>query len=193
MILISTAIVILHEIYGINDFMLDQIKYYEQRGFTVYCPNLLKRASFSYQEAEQAYEHYYAHYSEIKNFTFNYYIEKISQLHEAVYLLGFSVGGTLAWLCSDELECAGVIACYGSRIRDHLQIMPKCRTLLLFSQEPAFSIEKTVKSLEGKQNTTVRLFTAKHGFLDSYSANYHPETAKAAQQEIICFLNETFE
>jgi dienelactone hydrolase len=62
-----------------------------------------------------------------------------------------------------------------------------------FSQEPAFSIEKTVKSLEGKQNTTVRLFTAKHGFLDSYSANYHPETAKAAQQEIICFLNETFE
>lgn len=36
MILISTAIVILHEIYGINDFMLDQIKYYEQRGFTFY-------------------------------------------------------------------------------------------------------------------------------------------------------------
>lgn len=113
MILISTAIVILHEIYGINDFMLDQIKYYEQRGFTVYCPNLLKRTSFSYQEAEQAYEYYYAHYSEIKNFTFNY-IEKISQLHESVYFLGFSVGGTLAWLCSDEMECTGVIACSAS-------------------------------------------------------------------------------
>lgn len=192
MILISTAIVILHEIYGINDFMLDQIKYYEQKGFTVYSPNLLNRASFSYQEAEQAYEYYYAHYSEIKNFTFNY-IKKISQLHETVYLLGFSVGGTLAWLCSDEMECAGVIACYGSRIRDHLQIMPKCRTLLLFSQEPAFSIEKTVRKLEGKQHTAVHLFTAKHGFLDSYSANYNPEAAKAAQQEIICFLNETFE
>ena len=81
MILISTAIVILHEIYGINDFMLDQIKYYEQRGFTVYCPNLLKRASFSYQEAEQAYEHYYAHYSEIKNFT----------LVLVAHLLGFVV------------------------------------------------------------------------------------------------------
>lgn len=189
MIFISRAILLLHEIYGINDFMMKQSEYFEKAGFTVYCPNLLKRPAFSYQEAEQAYDYYYSQdYSKMTSYIFEY-IEQLSKLHEQLFVLGYSVGGTLAWLCSEKAECSGVIACYGSRIRDQLQIVPKCKTLLLFSQEATFSIEELAVELRKKQNTSVHLFDAGHGFLDPFSISHNQILAEKAQEEILEFLN----
>lgn len=177
----------LHEIYGVNDFMCDQIDYFEKMGFYVYCPNFLARAPFSYQEAEQAYAYYYSLNQADMRKRVADLIEELTMLHEFVYVIGYSVGGTLAWLCSKEESCDGVIACYGSRIRDHLKITPTCKTLLLFSQESAFSVEPLVLDLNKKQHVTARLFEAEHGFLDSYSSNYNEDVAREAQREIDCF------
>lgn len=169
--------------------MMEQSEYFEKAGFTVYCPNLLKRPAFSYQEAEQAYDYYYSQdYSKMTSYIFEY-IEQLSKLHEQLFVLGYSGGGTLAWLCSGKVECSGVIACYGSRIRDHLQIVPKCETLLLFAQETTFSVEKLVTELGEKQNTIVQLFEADHGFLDPFSSNYIQDMTEKAQTEILEFFN----
>lgn len=169
--------------------MKERSDYFEKAGFTVYCPNLLKRPVFSYQEADQAYEYYYSQdYSKMTTYIFEY-IEQLSKLHEQLFVLGCSVGGTLAWLCSEKAECSGVIACYGSRIRDHLQIVPKCKTLLLFSQEITLPVEELVTELGEKQNASVQLFEADHGFLDPYSSSYNQVLAEKAQTEILEFFN----
>ena len=44
----QAAIIMLHEIYGINPFIKTLAAEYQQQGFAVYCPNLLKREAFSY-------------------------------------------------------------------------------------------------------------------------------------------------
>ncbi|MGG5372513.1 dienelactone hydrolase family protein [Enterococcus sp. AZ196] len=185
---ISKAILILHEIYGVNDFINDQIHYFDALGFHVYCPNLLKRPAFSYQEAEAAYNYFYSQdHSEMQSNISNA-VDRLSRIHEAVFVIGYSVGGTLAWLCSDNINCTGVIACYGSRIRDHVQLMPKCKTLLLFSQEAGFSVRQLASKLANKPTVFIREFNAAHGFLDPSSANYCEHAAKEAQREILRFL-----
>lgn len=67
-----SAIIVLHEIYGINSFIEDTCAEYRQKGFDVYCPYLLGR-TFSYYEKEMAYEFFYSNsgldkYTEIIQF-----------------------------------------------------------------------------------------------------------------------------
>lgn len=37
------AIIVLHEIYGINNFISTQCLWYEHMGFDVLCPNMIER------------------------------------------------------------------------------------------------------------------------------------------------------
>ncbi|WKY46240.1 dienelactone hydrolase family protein [Eubacteriaceae bacterium ES2] len=43
----------MHEIYGINSFIHSICRYYQNKGFDVFYPNLLKREVFSYQEEKK--------------------------------------------------------------------------------------------------------------------------------------------
>lgn len=63
----------------------------------------------------------------MKNIGFAYPSERIKHLiHEIrneynrIYVLGYSVGATTAWLCSEE-KCDGVIGYYGSRIKNKIR------------------------------------------------------------------------
>lgn len=51
-------IIILHEIYGGNDFIKQVSVGLEAKGFDTYVPNLIDRASFCYEDSEKAYEFY---------------------------------------------------------------------------------------------------------------------------------------
>ncbi|HEX3021809.1 MAG TPA: dienelactone hydrolase family protein, partial [Lachnospiraceae bacterium] len=55
----STAILVLHEIYGINSFIKDICAQYHKEGFDVYSPNLYgNEKCFSYENAEEAYRYF---------------------------------------------------------------------------------------------------------------------------------------
>ena len=87
------------------------------------------------------------------------------------FLLGFSVGATVAWLCSElENGVDGVICYYGSRIRGYQNIMPKCPSLLLFAQEEKlFNASELVNILNKKEFVSAHVIKGKHGFSDPYS------------------------
>ncbi len=183
------AIIILHEIYGINSFIEDQCRSYSRKGFDVYCPDLLKRPAFSYDESEKAY----AYYMQTVGFDrFGELAERIAEIkknYDTLILLGFSAGATLAWKCSQRTECDGIIACCGSRIRDDLDLQPSCPTLLLFAKTDSFDVEATVRRLKGRPKVTIELFDAAHGFQNPYSEDYDNASAKSAQAVIDSFLS----
>ena len=55
----SKCVILLHEIYGINDHIKHYANLLFQKGFDVYVPNLLQRSiPFSYEEEEVAYENF---------------------------------------------------------------------------------------------------------------------------------------
>ncbi len=186
----DTAIVVLHEIYGINRHIHDICNRYGQDGYDVYCPNLIGREPFDYAEQEQAYRHFYdcggfAHKERIKRV-----LKRIRPYYTRIILLGFSVGATLAWLCSELNLCDKVICCYGSRIRDYLTVTPIIPVLLLFAQEDSFNVQAVADTLRGEHITT-RLYEAGHGFLDPYCESYHQASAELAWQTINRFIEDS--
>lgn len=174
------VVIILHEIYGINDHILSVCKYYREIGFNVICPNLLGLDSpFTYEEEEKAYEYF------MKNIGFELAAKKVTETivnakekHKHVILVGFSIGATIAWLCSEkEPKCEAVIGYYGSRIRNHINVIPKCKTLLIFAaEEKSFNVMELEVRLKEKVNTMVYVLPGKHGFIDKFSKRYDEES-----------------
>lgn len=186
----TTAMVILHEIYGINDFIREQGQMYYQMGFDVYCPNLLNRTPFLYTQSDVAYQYFREHVGFTIEQTIKPFMQLLQKKYDKVILLGFSAGATIAWRCSEDTPCNGIIACYGSRIRDYLEVSPVCPTLLLFAKHDSFPVLATVQQLQEKANLEVKIFAASHGFFDQYTAHYHQEQAIQAQGWINQFLQK---
>lgn len=181
------AIILLHEIYGKNRFMDAQCQFFQGLGFHVCCPDFLNGKVFSYEETDSAYACFYANAGRACRLVWAL-LGRLHKEYEAVYLVGYSAGAAIAWQCSENADCAGVAAFYGSRIRDHLYITPRCPTLLLFAGQDSFDVPSVMKALAAKPNTRLALFPAAHGFYDPYAAAFDPIAAAAAEKELVAFL-----
>lgn len=190
----DSVIIVLHEIYGINQHILKVCEYYKNVGFDVICPNLLNVVKpFDYEHEEDAYEYF------MKNVGFDAATEKVRDLiiqskqkYKHVFLLGFSIGATIAWLCSDEEPiCEGIIGYYGSRIRNYFNITPKCRTLLIFAtEEKSFDVMELACTIEKKVNVEIHVLFGKHGFSDPFSDKYYEQSGQDAAKLVDNFLKK---
>ncbi|WP_242224114.1 dienelactone hydrolase family protein [Bacillus cereus group sp. BfR-BA-01380] len=189
----KTAILLLHEIYGINQHMKHVIQTFSSSTIDVVCPNLLQRSSpFHYDQETEAYLYF------MKNIGFEQGKQQIDSVlaelrnnYASVGVLGFSVGATIAWLCSEDSRIDFVIGCYGSRIRDYTNIVPKCRALLLFpANETSFSVPAVIEGLQNKDYPLlyIKQLNGKHGFLDPFSSAYNEEAANEGYEMIRSFL-----
>lgn len=186
----DTVIIVIHEIYGLNEHMQGFCESLSNQGFDVICPNLLDRETpFDYSQEDAAYRHF------MENVGFTGALHKIKDIlsdvqaeYQKIFILGFSAGATVAWLCSED-ECVdGMVGYYGSRIRNYVELTPQCPTLLFFPQEEsAFNVDELILALEIK-NIEVHKFNGKHGFSDPYSSKYHVESAQNAFSKMMKFF-----
>jgi Dienelactone hydrolase and related enzymes len=185
----DSAIIVLHEIYGINWHMREVCREYAAAGYDVCCPDLLAGRTFDYAQQQDAYEFFmktagFEVYSSINDL-----IRQLRPKYRKIILLGFSAGATVAWRCAESGLCDGMIGCYGSRIRDYTELKPKCPTLLIFAdQEIFFDAAGLASELKSKPNVTAVLLSGNHGFCDPFSAGYNPVSAAEAKELIIKFL-----
>lgn len=190
----DSAIIILHEIYGINQHISNVCAKYYSNGYDVYCPNLINKSEpFSYAQQKEAYD-YFQNYVESKaHIQVKQLTKQIRMQYKEIILLGFSVGATIAWILSESGLCDRIVSYYGSRIRDNLHIQPKCQSLLIFAeQEISFNPKDLIKSLKSKPNVDVHILDGKHGFLDSFSENYYLPSADIAEKLTRDFINNSY-
>lgn len=188
----DSVVIVLHEIYGINNHIREICKMLAKE-IDVICPNLLLPGqSFGPEEEVIAY----------KNFTQNIgfsvaqqQVEKLSLEIENDYkyrfILGYSIGATLAWLCSQrEGLYNGIIGFYGSRIRDYKDIVPTCPALLFFPrQEETFDVNCLIQELSTKENIGIVQVDALHGFANPQSSKYCPAASAKTIKKTINFIN----
>ncbi len=186
----KNAIILLHEIYGRNTFIEVICQNYRDRGFDVFCPSLIDRQPFHYDEAHKAYEYFMKTGGFTRSQAISAMVTHLKESYEKVILIGFSVGATIAWKCCENTACDAIVGCYGSRIRDDMQMSPNCPTLLLFSQEDSFDVNIVVDQLQEKVNLEIHIFSTKHGFMDRYSPNYDRRYAQDAEDLMLRFLSE---
>jgi len=187
----NSVIIVLHEIYGINQHIKMVCEKFSMAGYDIICPNLIDlNQPFNYNLQDEAYQHF------INKIGFDLASKQVNQLivqarkqYKYVFLLGYSIGATIAWLCSSEDNmCDGIIGYYGSRIRDYMNITPKCPVLLIFpSEEKSFEVKELVISLK-KWNIDVHILRGKHGFSDPFSKNYCTPSFEEAEILVDSFL-----
>lgn len=188
------VVIVFHEIYGINDHMLSVCDYYRRNGFNVICPNLLDLdCPFDYTQEKAAYKYFMEKVGfEIASRKATDLITQAKQKYKHVILLGFSIGATIAWLCSGkELICDGIIGYYGSRIRNYMDIVPNCKTLLIFAAEDEyFNVMKVSKILNENDNIETCLLPGKHGFSNPFYKNYCENSHKKSLEFVDDFINK---
>ena len=188
----DSIVIVIHEIYGINQHIKSYCELLSKQNFDVLCPNLLNKINpYDYSQEETAYHNF------IDNVGFTNAVKTIQNLvvelkddYNKIFIVGFSVGATVAWLCSELKYLDGIVGYYGSRIRDYIDIQPKCSTMLYFpEEEPSFSVNELVAILNNK-NIDVHKFKGKHGFSDSYSQKYNAESSQLTFNKTVSFLKQ---
>lgn len=188
----STALVIiLHEIYGVNDHIHFFSEMLIKEGFDVLIPNLIHRESFSYEQEELAYQYFMNEIGFEKSLR---EVEEIVKTNKAeydqIFVIGFSIGATIAWMCS-EYNINGVIGYYGSRIRNHKEIEPRCPTLLFFAdRERSFNVMDLDMDLKKKKNTLIKIIEAEHGFMNPFYKTYDSKEFTNCVEISIEFLEQ---
>ncbi len=186
----NRKVFILHEIYGINNFIKVQADTYSDARTTVECISLYSgNKMFPYEQEQEAYEYF------INEVGFDAPLEKLTQKlleakkqYDEVMLIGFSVGATLAWRLS-ILPLQRIICIYGSRIRQYLNVIPACPTLVILpSLEKSFSVHELKEALDVLPIVQTKQFTGLHGFMDCHNSNYCHESYLQAHFEILQFL-----
>ncbi|MDQ1143900.1 dienelactone hydrolase [Bacillus sp. SORGH_AS 510] len=186
----DSLVIVIHEIYGINQHMVSICEKLSLQGFDVICPNLLEREQpYDYAEEKVAYQNF------MENVGFSHAVQKIKDIlstfkneYQKIYIIGFSVGATVAWLCSEEDYLNGIVGYYGSRIRNYLEVVPLIPTILFFPQEEqSFVVDELISILE-KRNIEIHKLNGKHGFSDPYSLHFNAKSAQEAFHKMVSFM-----
>jgi len=188
----ESAIIVLHEIYGINPHIKLICEHYLAAGYDVFCPNFVEpRGYFDYSREGEAYQYF------VKNIGFPSMVQQVNKIlmksrtdYRNVFLLGFSAGATTAWICSETENAVDRVICYyGSRIRDYQNITPKCPILLIFAEEEkAFDVSELTCTLGQKQFVDVHVLNGKHGFSDPFSKHFNEQLQQKAQKLVDEFI-----
>lgn len=97
-------------------------------------------------------------------------------------LLGFSVGASALWRYVASAHChpnSLAVLYYGSRIRDHAELVPRCRTTICFAEhEASFEPEVLAARLRRPGVVCEVVRGARHGFMNPASCNFHAELAR---------------
>ncbi len=152
-------VILAHEIYGVNSHMKKMGRLIKMAGYDVLTPNLLGEDEvYTLKEEKTAYEQFTKH-ERLK--TGETIIQNVIRQNAGrhIFVIGFSVGATIAWKCSSMPEVSGSVCYYGSRIRDSLHHMPACPVLLFFpNYEPSFDVALLIKKLREKQHTHLEIY-----------------------------------
>lgn len=115
---------------------------------------------------------------------FDAYAERIAlaAAGEPVMLVGFSVGATAAWLFAAGRHChpdSRLVLFYGSRIRNYLDLRPRCRVEAIFAEhEAAFDPHAVAAAIASETVRTVVVPGSTHGFMNALSPGYDAALAE---------------
>ena len=130
---LAPGIVVLHEIFGMTDFVRSRLPLFNAQGYAAMAPDLYHRispgASFDY--AGEDWERAFATRNRLDD---DLAVEDIGACIDAlaahprcngtVVVVGYCLGGLLAFLSAARLKAAGNICFHGVRLEQHLSEAP---------------------------------------------------------------------
>jgi carboxymethylenebutenolidase len=197
------AIVMLQELFGVNEALRDAANVIGEEGYLVAVPDLFWRiqprvdlgygkedvkAAFSYSER-------FDERSAVKDIAATVQaIRATSPATVAIHLLGFCMGGRLAVLATQDRNVASAISLYGVGIERHLDVLMRanCPIQLHFAGKDQFVPSSAVAAIQQasiNREIDIHLYPdAHHGFFPRKRPGHDPAAADAAWTRIRAFM-----
>lgn len=186
------AVVIIPEIYGINQYIKDWVGFFKHQGYEPFCVDLSGQDHvYGYSESNEAYRDFMVEvgFDRYKEIAVD--LKKLKDHYKKIIVFGSSVGATIAWRLTENRCCDGMIGYYGSRIRDYLDVSPVCPCLLVFAeQEESFAVQSIIPKLNQAEKVETLVLPGKHGFADPYGKNFHKQSGNKGLDMVKYFLRK---
>ena len=105
-----------------------------------------------------------------------------------VGILGFCVGGSVAWLTAASLPVAAAACYYGKDIVDWLDRRPRCPAILHFGDSDHLISLKDIETIgRAHPNLPTYVYPAGHGF-DGVGKGHHAASAVLARSRTLAFF-----
>jgi carboxymethylenebutenolidase len=185
------AIVLIQEIFGVNSHIKSVADDYADQGFHVIAPALFDRVQpdlelgynpddakrgmqaiqqigmeAALKDVEASMDHARLHWAQLK-----------------VGVLGFCLGGSLAWLSATRLDPAAVVCYYGGQIAKNAADTPRRPVMMHFgAKDPHIGPDEIEKIRRAHPEIPLFVYDAGHGFNCDQRKDFEPVSAGIARQ-----------
>jgi carboxymethylenebutenolidase len=103
-----------------------------------------------------------------------------------VGVVGFCLGGSLAWLAATRLGADAAVGYYGGRIAQNANETPSCPVMLHFGAKDAHIGPEQIETIrKAHPEVSLFLYDAGHGFNCDQRKDYEPKSAALALQRTL--------
>ncbi len=189
-------LVIVQEIFGVNDHIREVCAGFAADGFEVIAPALFDRAARGVALAydEEGFARGRALRAEVGN---DNAARDIAAALAAfgdgprAAVVGYCWGGALAWLAATRLAPACAVGYYGTQIVEYIHEHPQCPVMLHYGEkDPTTPPEQIARVRAAQPEAAIHVYPAGHGFNCDRRSDYHAESARLARERTLAFLAE---
>lgn len=193
----SAGLVIVQEIFGVSAHIRGVAERYAEDGFVTIAPALFDRIERGVELRDEG-EDRERGVALLQKFDIERAVDDIAAAVEwlrgfgvKVGVVGYCLGGTLAWLSAARLPIDAAVGYYGGRIAQYLDERPKVPIILHFGEHDQHIPESEIDPIR-KKHREVPIFTypAGHAFNRDGSMGYDASSATRARARTLEFLRE---
>jgi carboxymethylenebutenolidase len=193
------GVVVVQEIFGVNSHIRSVVDDYAAQGFLAVAPALFDRVQpgleLGYQPADVTRGIAAATQIGLEPAlrdvaaAISYAAQVLNGAKIAV--VGYCLGGTLAWLASTRLNPAAAVAYYGGRIAQHAAETPRYAVMLHFGAKDRHIPPSEIAAIQQLHpDLPLFVYDAGHGFNCDQRPDYDPPSAALARQRTLEFLRK---
>jgi carboxymethylenebutenolidase len=190
------GVVVIQEIFGVNSHIRSICDRLAELGYGAIAPSIFDRVERDFQSGYSPEQVAVAR-KFVANPDWEAFLRDTEAARAAlggvgkVAVIGFCLGGTVAFLAATRLEGFAAASCfYGGRIDAFADEKPRCPTQLHYGAEDQGIPMKNVESVRARR-PDCEIFVyegAGHGFHCDERASFHPQASKLAWARTVEFL-----
>lgn len=190
------ALIVIQEIFGVNSHIRSVADGYAAQGYLTIAPALFDRAE---PEIELGYtpEDTKRGMGMATQIGMDKMLKDVAasmqyarqQWSLKVGVVGFCLGGSLAWLAATRLGADAAVGYYGGRIAPNANETPSCPVMLHFGAKDAHIGPDQIETIRKAQpEVSLFLYDAGHGFNCDQRKDYEPKSAALALERTLGFF-----
>jgi carboxymethylenebutenolidase len=195
------AVVVLQEIWGVNDHVRRVADGYAADGYVAVAPALFDRVEHDVAMDEYTGDTRNRGFAVMQKVRPDDAMLDIAATVDSIVpagkvaVVGFCFGGRLAWLAAARVSgLSAAVAYYGGGIPGMVAEQPRCPVILHFGElDQHIPVDSVREFSKAHPSLPVYLYAADHGFNCDQRASYDASSAKLARERTLEFLRKNLE